>query len=568
MAAVISIVNAAGVKAPATPTQLSQMREALGVAPTAEAANARRRGRSAFAVLLDTIAGAGGDTSSFVPAGNFNPTTHAELVTALTNAAAGQIIRIPARVRITVTAKLPVVPIGVIIRGAGHSYVASGYAPTANTSALENLFQLVSSSEGVNGNQSVEHIHFIGNNYQAAGAVYVRGRSNVRVIDCTGAGLYSNFVTFNGRGDESDGAPTTRAANNGVFNCTSAGCSVWIGPKDGNGYASGIVQYGGQLNFTIKESILIAKGRGSNDDGYGIKYFKMGYSRGVLVDNCEVRKNVDTLMVGNFHFAWELWQDEDVVIQDSRLEGWIDNNGCNKFATPYGLLVNRCWFGTSYVPTNPNTFAVELEYGANVAKTANDVMIVDSYFQNIRSAAIFVYVSPLVGTKKFSRVCMHNCKVVGGRVTEFTIGGGATVGGFDDWTISRVTAYRRSTDVFLGVGIMLPKGGTCLRWRVVGNIVVGFNSTGIGVYKSTAANEGATLVMDDLVIGDNVLFGNGSPIDLALDQPLVPTNYTTPNNSGFDPLFDTASADPCYSARFDGTVGAGPIPAGPQRVHT
>lgn len=570
MAAVISIVNAAGVKAPATPAQLAQMRDALGIqAATAnEAANARRRGRSAFATLLDTIAGAGGDTSPFVPAGNFNPTTYAELVTALTNATAGQTIRIPARARIVVTAKLPGVALGVTIKGAGHSYIVSGYAPSVNTSAAENLFQLVSSAEGVAGNQTIEFLHLIGNNYQASGAIYVRGRGNVQVRDCTGVGFNVNFVTFNGRGDETDGAPTTRAAGNGVYNCSAHGCSSWQGPKNSSGYGSGIVQYGGQLNFTIKDSIFIAKGRGSNDDGYPVKYYRLGHSRGVLVDNCELRKNVDSGAVGNFHFAWELWQDEDVVIQDSRLEGWIDNNGCNKFATPYGLLVNRCWFGTSYVPTNVNTFAVELEYGANIAKTANDVMIVDSYFQNIRNAALYVYVSPDVGTKKFSRVAMHNCKVLGGRVNEFTIGSGATVGGFDDWTFSNVTAYRRSTDAFLGTGIMLPKGGACLRWRIVHNLIAGFNSAGVGCYKSTAAGEGASLSVDDLIIGDNNFFGNGAAINLSLDQVLTPTNYITPNNAGFDPLFDTTSADPCYSPRFEGSIGAGRLETGPQRVHT
>jgi hypothetical protein len=521
-----------------------------------------RRGLSADRIKLDQAALCGEDTTAISgesgalisPPGNTAPTTFAALVSAVAAASPGHVIRIPANTTLTFTAQL-VLPVGVSIVGGGRVKFVQGFTPVGTTQADAAMILAASASENTNGNQVIKHIDFLGNNYAGSNAVYVKARSNVKVIDCTGHEFNFNFVTFNGRNSEVDGEASVKATGNGVYNCESTGCCVWVGPKDTTGYASGIVQFGSQNGFEILNSILIAKGRGSTNNGYPVKFYKQGYSDNTKIVNNTIRKDANDGTPGFFIFTCELWGERNLLISGNYFEGRLDINGAKKTSSSvYGLQVLSNVFGTNTLPTNvANGGAIGLELHLD-GTAPSDVVIAHNYFRNCWHAVYF-YQRSGMGTNKWARYWIYNNACLNSRLIDWVIA--TPEGGSEDWWIWRNTMRRESTASAMNSGVQLPRVGTNARIYVLDNIIAGFSGGAISCAKAATVGGVANgLTIDTLVTVGNYLFGNAAnSVDLAVDQTVTPTNFTESNRIA-DPIFDADDTLTKVRNAFQGVVGA------------
>ena len=523
-----------------------------------------RRGFTADRIKLDQDALCGLNTLLSVspltgdvisPVGNAAPTTFAALVSAVAAAGSGAVIRIPANTTITFTAQLTLPP-GVSIVGGGRVKFVQGFTPVGPNQADAAMILASSATENTNGAQVIKYIDFLGNNYQGSGAIYVRARSNVKVIDCSAHEFNYNFATFNGRNVETDGEATNKATGNGVYNCESTGCCVWVGAKTNPlGYASGIVQFGSQDGFEIVGCVLIAKGRGATNNGYPVKFYRNGYSDNTRILNNTIRKDANDGTPGFFIFTCELWGEKNLTISGNYMEGRLDINGAKKTATSaFALTVTSNVFGTNTLPTNAaNGGAIGLELHLD-ATAPSDVLIAHNYCRNSWHF-LFMYQRSGMGTNKWARFYIFNNACLNTRLIEWTIA--TPEGGCEDWWMWRNTMRRESTSSAMNSGIQLPQVGTNARIYALDNIIAGFSAGAISCAKAATVGGVANgLTIDTLVTAGNYLFGNGAnSVDLAVDQTVTPTNATESNRIAA-PIFDADDTLTKVRNAFQGVVGA------------
>lgn len=503
-----------------------------------------RRGLSTVSALLNTLAWAGGDTTAFVPIGDFNPTTYSALVTAITTATSGTTIRIPPRTTIVVTSQLPNLPVGVNLIGGGGVFLRNNYTPAGASQADVAMLPLMSNTEGTNGNQYVRNITFLGNNYQGTGAIYVRARSNVKIIDCACYEFNYNFVTFNGRADETDGPATTKAVGNVVHNCASTACCVWVGAKPG-GYASGIVQVGSQSGFELKDCVLIAKGRGSTNEGYPVKLYRNGYNDGMLYQNCSLRKSYSDGTTGDFIFAAEVWHDTGLVVRDCFIEGRFDLNGVTKGQYQFGAQFYNNVFGNNTLPSSSATGSgVALELAIS-GTPCSDIIIEGNTFKN-QWHAIFIY-QRAGPTGTTARITFRNNKCLNTRLAEW-VAANTAQGGTTDWTVVNNTFRRLTGASAMNAGIKMPDFGTNTNWIIKRNIISGFSAAPI-----TQGTQGGTT--SGITITDNIFHSNNGGATNVPTWVTTPSSYVEQNNSTYDPVWDTEDTTSMRNA-FSGTIGA------------
>jgi hypothetical protein len=171
---------------------------------------------------------------------------------------------------ITETAQV-VVPVGVSIYGAGPTSII-----TTGT-ALSPIISLSSVAEGTNGAQSISYIQVDGD-LTAVSLIYVSGRSNVDIHHCTFVDALTYGVTFRGRVNTADAAPTTYAAGNKFHNNTMTNCGSYVS----SGRAG--LEYSGQDGFLIDDNVIIQPDRGTGYHGHCIKsVINYGFSKGVKI---------------------------------------------------------------------------------------------------------------------------------------------------------------------------------------------------------------------------------------------------------------------------------------------
>ena len=116
--------------------------------------------------------------------------------------------------------------VGVSLRGAGNNSILVGDYYTASESyGIVSLYSYP--SQGVNGNQSISHLQFDGQNGSAFAAIVVFGRSNVKIhdvyihdFDAIGIYLRGGCVRSGGYEGNVGVAPTTYETGNEIYNCT------------------------------------------------------------------------------------------------------------------------------------------------------------------------------------------------------------------------------------------------------------------------------------------------------------------------------------------------------------
>lgn len=471
---------------------------------------------------------------------HFTASTWAELNTAITNAVAGQNIVLTPNCRISMTAALPTIAVGVSIYGSGNSRITSANVSAFPDGEAQAFFKFISAVENTNGNQTVRFVEFDGNAYEASNAIYVQARSNVTIRDCEAVRFRQAAVTFNGKNNqltELFGA-TAKTTGNGVYNCHFIDCSGWFGVKPA-GYASGIVQWGSQKGFELKDSVIIAKGRGSTNCGYGTKPYLSGFTESTLIDNCSILKDYNDATPNGFLFAIETWHDADLRITGSRIEGNININGCFKSATNWGCIISECSLGADTWPALVGTRKIiEFECGkTGIDTSSDDVLIINNYARNAVSL-VHINQRDTGSAYKFRRYAIVNNKVLNACLMNNTAAGSRSDRGMEDVIFYKNTSRNTMTDAWRAIdGIKLPGTGQVSRVYVIENQIAGYTRAPVVTEGQMA---GATL--DVLVYSNNNFHDNGNtnlPL-YTLATVVTPSNVTTENATTVDPLWRDA----------------------------
>lgn len=206
---------------------------------------------------------------------------------------------------------------GVSIYGAGPTSIITTGA------ALDPIILARSTSQGVNGNQTISYIRFDGNATTAKRAIDVNARSNVQIHHCSFVNFLDNAVRMTGQTIGYSGEPTTYATGNRFYSNSITDCAkdTYSAPHY---YATGGLEIAGQSGMLIYDNYISGGAR----YGYGIQgVTNGGYFKGLKIyDNTIITNNRFT--TGAYDFAIELWsQRGGVEIYRNRLWGALDFGG-------------------------------------------------------------------------------------------------------------------------------------------------------------------------------------------------------------------------------------------------
>ncbi len=326
----------------------------------------------------------------------------------------------------TITASCMVAP-GVSIEGDGitsvlNSIVTDGgsggyFLPTLN---------LRSSTEGTNGNQHISNIKLTGSNLTADMAIWVGGRSNVDIYDCTIENFFNCGVVFGGRVDGIQLPPTVYADGNSVNNCIINNCARWVG------FGQGCLMFGGQDNFEIGYSTITQTQRPSGQNGWPIKYMNDGYTRGGRIHHNTILKR--PYQNDGWSFALEIFNLRGLEIDHNTIQGSVDFNYQGDRGTyPYVVWIHD---NTIAQPVK-NTYNEE---GIIFEYSVDGTIIEDNVFNNLNQGIVFY---PRAGTILKDMVIRRNLFSNMGTNSEGYMFGGFN-GALGSWQIINCEIYNNT----------------------------------------------------------------------------------------------------------------------------
>ena len=410
-------------------------------------------------------------------------------------------------------------PTGVSIEGDG----ANSIIQSRVTASF--LLMLHSGSENTNGNQHISNVTFDGVATTAFGGVSIFNRGNVIVHHCIFRDFLDSGIQFNdGSGRY---APVTMAVGNQFYNNRITNCSRSTGSGE-TSYGRGGLTVGGQQGMLIHDNYLTQLGRGSNLNGYVIKYGGWGWNRGMKIYNNTIIKSVND--GGVFEFAVELMHEEGLEFYNNIVEGALDVNFISRGAYAYGLYVHNNTFGPSALSSSGGN-AIILEF--DVA----NAIIVNNYIKNVGCPFHF---STRAGYNLSNNTFAYNiCQNIGligstaARAIRF-IEVDTKASSSNGFYIYNNVFQSTTTAGAIGAwGIIMPtltNGNT--NNIVRNNIITGFTSGGIVANVATYIN--------GLVISNNILYGNGNGNDPYYIGG-TPSGYTISNQLKTNPLFVSSS---------------------------
>jgi hypothetical protein len=247
---------------------------------------------------------------------------------AITQATAGDTIYAQAGTyTLTATVEFPV---GITATGTGVTSIITA------ASDITYFFSFVSATENTNGNQSVYGLAFAGDSLTQQ-AIFVHGRGNVRTHDCTFTEFLTNAIRLTGRVAAGDGAPTTYAEDNYVYDCTFTTCGgeVYSAP---NYFASAAISLGGQKDARIYGNTIY---NNTGNYAYGINSNRQGYNAGCWIENNTIYTSPRRMENNQWNFAIEFWNNKGgMIVKNNYVTGSIDFGGLGSDDTEgYGFAL-------------------------------------------------------------------------------------------------------------------------------------------------------------------------------------------------------------------------------------
>ena len=317
---------------------------------------------------------------------------------------------------------------GVSIEGDGVTSVIKATMSTLYVRILD----LVSATMGTDGNQHVSNIKFDGSNLLTSWGIFVGGRSNVSIHDVTIVDFKDYGLVVNGRPDGSPIPPSVYATGNTIYNCTINNCATY------NGNGTGCFNFGGQIGMLLHDNIITQTQRPSGQNGWPIKYFSEGFSRG-----CKIYNNTLTKIPfqnDGWAFCAEIFNTQGLEMYGNTIQGSLDFNYQEDRGTyPYVVWIHDNIFSQPAL-SSYNEDAIVFEYGIDSA------IIEDNTFTNINQAISFY---PRPGTILRGLVVKNNLFTNMGAIGQ--AGGylGHFIGGFNgaignSWSIINWEIYNNT----------------------------------------------------------------------------------------------------------------------------
>ena len=265
----------------------------------------------------------------------------------------------------------------------GVSIEGDGAATTiikSTTSGQWSSFLQLQSNQNTNGNQSISGITLDGgyvseSSYKTWIAIWVTGRSNVKVFNCKFTSYYASANIFDGFDATSPlSDPGVTATGNKFYNNTVTNCS---GVLAANGYnGTGSVMIGGQTGFVIENNTITNTGRPALKNGWPIKYWDNGYLKGCKILNNTLVKSPYQATYwgegGDWDFCIELFNIQGLEIAGNTIQGAIDLNYNYKGSYPYSVWIHDNNLNHAAPNYNHSESGVILEFRTESALIENN----------------------------------------------------------------------------------------------------------------------------------------------------------------------------------------------------
>jgi Secretion system C-terminal sorting domain len=430
--------------------------------------------------------------------------------------------------------------VGVSIEGDGVTSVIKSSMDQSSTpeAAFDQPVVFAASAMGTNGNQHISYLKFDGGNINGW-AIYIRGRSNFSIHHCTVIEYIDRGVIFDGRNDNSGLEPTTYARGNSFYDNTVNNCAIF------SGYGRGCLNIGGQEGMLIYNNTITQNSRPSGQNGWPIKYWNEGWTRG-----CKIYNNTITKIPyknDGWDFCLEMFNNSGLEIYSNTFQGSLDFNYQKKGTYPYCIYIHDNVI--SQPAPNPN-----IESGVIVEYSIDGLIVENNKFNNLTKNVVLY---PRTGDSIKNVVVQKNL------FTNINGASGSAYGGYESGTgesfqenitiqNNTFTATPTNAPNFaINLGTTA-SGYTVKNVQCKNNIIQGF--------VTNACRSGNLGVVSNSTFSHNNLYLNGDNTTLfpSWASPSgLPTSTTISNNLNLNPLFVSAadfnlqSGSPCVDAGID-----------------
>ena len=395
------------------------------------------------------------------------------------------------------------------------------------------------STEGTNGNQHISTIKFDGQ-FTNWWIIYMSGRSNFIIHDCSFVNAKIQGVTMTGRADNAEGYPSVYSTGNKFYNNTMYNCGNWD-VSSGNGY--GNFAFGGQKGMLIYNNTITENNTPYNN-GWPIKYWSGGYNLGTKIYNNTLNAKLQNFTLGdqNWDFAIEMFNATGMEIYNNTFNnGCVDfnNSSSTGFNTGYGMSL-VAGYGYS-LWCHDNTFScsainTHIQTGITLEYSDDSVIIEKNTFDKFNIGILYTPRPASV----ISNITIRNNLFTNVGIGEGSEGYFVDCGVYSGTNISfnKINIYNNTFIAYSATpiinGFMLPNstaGGYLKNFNIKNNIIKGTSGAPIRVREGTVA-------IDSLDIEYNSIYGCGN--GNIPTYSVSPTHYTFTNNLNTNPSFGVA----------------------------
>ena len=437
--------------------------------------------------------------------------------------------------------------VGVSIEGEGRTTTIVNSTLTGTWSVFLELY----SPDGTNGAQSISGLTIDGGYISSANVktwvgIWVTGRSNVLVHDCTLRNWKQSSTIFNGNGTNTNpgtdvGQPV--ATGNKFYNNIVTNSSAMY-----NGTGQGALMIGFQTGMEIYGNNIQQIERPNFENGWPIKYWNQGWLKGVKIYNNTLTKIPYSGSYpgenGNWDFALEFFNIEGLEIYGNTIQGAIDMAYSYRGSYAYCAWIHDNTLSHPVQGTKVEG-AVIFEYRAEGAIVENNVINNKTYGVTFNTRGYaqngddrYYLPTPPVGGYSYVLDCKIRNNLFSNMYYGTGIGNRFAIGvisdGPEDPQINNMQIYNNTITAkagdapYIAMDFTSQVNGNCNGLYIRNNIITGFTSTWL------QGSAGATNVTN-CTVTHNDAYNNGSnaPIWPAGN----PVSYTYSNNKTQNPLF-------------------------------
>lgn len=391
------------------------------------------------------------------------------------------------------------------------------------------------SAEGSNGNQFIRNLKFDGRNLTTQWAIWVAGRSNVIIRNCSFADFSDRGVIFSARNDFVDAPPDSLySSGNQFYNNIINNCAGYIDTTNGN-YGRGCLNIGGQLGMLIYNNTITQNQRPEGYNGWPIKYVNHGYLK-----NCRIFDNILTKIPygGDFpgqngwDFAIELFNIEGLEISGNTIQGSIDLNFNRKGNSAYSAWIHHNIMSRDTLNIKYES-GIIFEFGTETAIVEHNILNNISCGVQFNTRDSSVISNCVIQKNLFSNIAAGEGIGASGGIVIISEGtNNAIINNLRIYNNTIVAAGVR--EPWWGIDFGPLDHGYATNVTVANNIVMGFPGAWL------AGGDTATNMSQVALLANNTI--NNGNADLPFWPAGLPVFYTEYQNIHFNPLFDSGAS--------------------------